>query len=230
MIKNIFFDVDGTIYEEKNAKVKSEVQVINFMADKLNMSYIEIYNEFNKAKREIFDKIKTHPNRNNRTIWYEKLLKNIKCNSIEATTLSNKYWQVMKENIELYDDFKLILPELKNKYDLYVITDELLEIQKQKLSVLKVDNYFKSIISSTDVGKTKPDKEIFEYALKTTKCKRNETVMIGDNPFRDIEGAKKVGIRTIWFRRGKYYYYPIKDEYKPDFIINNYIELMNIIK
>ena len=34
MIKNIFFDVDGTIYEEKNAKVKSEVQVIKFIADK----------------------------------------------------------------------------------------------------------------------------------------------------------------------------------------------------
>ena len=129
----------------------------------------------------------------------------------------------------IYEDFKLILPKLKTKYNLYVVTDELLEIQKEKLKILGVIDSFKNIISSTQVNLIKPNPEIFEYALKVTKSNREETIMIGDNPYRDIEGAKKAGLKTCWFKRGKYEYYQLEDKNIPDIVITNYIELINML-
>ncbi len=129
----------------------------------------------------------------------------------------------------IYEDFKLILPKLKTKYNLYVVTDELLEIQKEKLKILGVIDSFKNIISSTQVNLIKPNPEIFEYALKVTKSNREETIMIGDNPYRDIEGAKKAGLKTGWFKRGKYEYYQLEDKNIPDIVITNYIELINML-
>ena len=138
MIRNIFFDMDGTLYEEKNAKVKAESQVIKFIAEKLNISYKQIYKEFEHTKNDIFNKILNNPDRNNRELWYKELLKRLKCNTIEAKELSRKYWSIVKNNIELYEDFKLALPEIRGKYNLYIVTDELLEIQKEKVLVLNI--------------------------------------------------------------------------------------------
>ena len=227
MIKNIFFDIDGTVYEEKSAKVKAETKIIKYIADKLNISYFEVYKTYKKSKKDIFSKDKNNPNRNDRIKWYEETLNRLKCSSIEPKELSEKYWNIIKENIELYEDFKLILTELKTKYNIYVVTDELLEIQKEKLQILGVIDNFKYIISSTQVNLIKPNPEIFEYALKVTNSNREETIMIGDNPYRDIEGAKKAGLKTVWLKRGKYEYYQLKYENTPDIIITNYLELIN---
>ncbi len=227
MIKNIFFDIDGTVYEEKIAKVKAETQIIKYIADELNMTYFDVYEIYKKSKKDIFSREKNKPNRNDRIIWYEETLKRLKCSSISPKKLGEKYWNIIKENIELYEDFKLILPELKNEYNLFVVTDELLEIQEEKLKMLGIINIFKKIISSTQVNLVKPNPEIFEYALKLTNSNKEETIMIGDNPSRDIEGAKAVGLKTIWFKRGKYEYYQLEDKNTPDIIITNYLELIN---
>ncbi|MDO5556259.1 MAG: HAD-IA family hydrolase [Clostridia bacterium] len=229
MIKNIFFDMDETIYAEKNAKIKAESQVTEFIAKSLNISYEEVNDKYIKVKKEIFSKTQTDPNRNSRTNWYESLLENLNCKIIEPKLLSKKYWDVVKSNIELFEDFKLILPELKRKYNLYIITDELREIQNEKLLVLGVKNDFKKSISSTDVGKIKPNKEIFEYALRETNSVKEDSLMIGDNPSRDIEGAKRAGIKTVWLKRGKYYFYPLEEKNTADIIITNYLELINKI-
>ena len=64
MIKNIFFDVDGTIYEEKPAKIKAETKTIKYIADKLNTSYFDVYEMYKKSKKDIFSREKNNPNRN----------------------------------------------------------------------------------------------------------------------------------------------------------------------
>ncbi len=54
-------------------------------------------------------------------------------------------------------------------------------------------NLFDEIIISSDVGMIKPSKEIYLYALEKIKSKPEESLMIDDS-FRNIEGAKAVGI------------------------------------
>ena len=44
----------------------------------------------------------------------------------------------------------------------------------------------------------KPQKEIFEYALKKTNGNIGECIMIGDNPDADIQGALNAGMDTIF--------------------------------
>jgi putative hydrolase of the HAD superfamily len=49
------------------------------------------------------------------------------------------------------------------------------------------------------VGKTKPNPEIFEFALKHANAKKNESIMIGDDHNTDIIGAIQFGIQAILF-------------------------------
>jgi putative hydrolase of the HAD superfamily len=45
----------------------------------------------------------------------------------------------------------------------------------------------------------KPNRRVFEEALKRTNCLPENALMIGDNLEADIIGAQKVGIATILF-------------------------------
>lgn len=88
------------------------------------------------------------------------------------------------------------MPALTEKYDLYVITDELLEIQQKKLKSLSLIDKFKGIISSTHVGVVKPHFELFEYAMNVAGSTPQTSLMIGDNPKKDIRGGKSAGMAT----------------------------------
>ncbi len=73
----------------------------------------------------------------------------------------------------------------------------------EKLKKENMLQFFSSVISSHRVGVRKPHGWIFEYALESLGGSVDKAVMIGDSPYEDILGAKRLGIRTIWmFREG----------------------------
>jgi putative hydrolase of the HAD superfamily len=53
-------------------------------------------------------------------------------------------------------------------------------------------------VSSEDIGWRKPHQRIFREVLRRLQVKAEEAVYIGDSPLEDIEGAKTVGMRTIF--------------------------------
>ena len=61
------------------------------------------------------------------------------------------------------------------------------------------------------------------------KAGAEETVMIGDWPDRDIVGAKKVGLKTVWASYGDTFGTKPKES-GADYEIKDIIELVDIIK
>jgi HAD superfamily hydrolase (TIGR01549 family) len=52
-------------------------------------------------------------------------------------------------------------------------------------------------VYSCKVGFRKPDPEIFRIAMETLEVTPEETVMVGDNPRDDVEGAIAAGIKSV---------------------------------
>lgn len=50
----------------------------------------------------------------------------------------------------------------------------------------------------------KPSKTFFDQVIATTGCNKHEILMIGDDVYGDIEGARKAGITACLVRTGKY--------------------------
>ena len=221
MIKTIFFDVDDTLYDEVHPKIKAEMQTAEYIAAELGRPFLEIYNAFIKAKNEIVD-TSYDPNTNNRAHWYERMLKSLKITTLDPEKLSEKYWDIMQSSIEPYHDFKCVAPVLAGKYELYTLTDELHEIQLSKLTKLGLLPYFKGTVSSTNVGVLKPHPKLFQYAMEVTGSTPETSMMVGDNPSKDVKGGKAAGMATAWIQRGKYSGYDFGKD-APDIKIKNYI-------
>ncbi len=227
MIEAIIFDVDGTLYNETDAKIKAELLTAQFISEHSQYSRNEVYFAYLKSKAEIIEKYDSYTVRNDRVKWYKNALEKLKISNITPIEASNYYWDIVLDDIEPYLDLTLVIDELAKNYDLYILTDEFLEIQIKKLNRLGLKDYFCEIVSSEINGKTKPDRELFEYMLDLVGKPAKNVAMIGDNPKADMIGANQVGIHSIWLKRGKYHYYSHSNESKAELTIHNYLELVD---
>ena len=84
-------------------------------------------------------------------------------------------------------------------YELNTLSNGFLGVQEQKLRSGGIAHFFTHNILSEQCGITKPLKGIFDYALERSGATPETTVMIGDNPEADIEGAHHAGWHTIYF-------------------------------
>ena len=69
------------------------------------------------------------------------------------------------------------------------------------LENMGLGHYFDFILPSAVVGSAKPDKKIFEEALKLSGVAPHEACHIGDEIRTDVEGAQRVGIHPILLDR-----------------------------
>ncbi len=80
-----------------------------------------------------------------------------------------------------------------------IVSNNVLDEQQDKLQVCALDRFVDELVVSEEVGVSKPDPTIFQVAMDRLGVGPDEAVMIGDSWAADIEGARAVGIRPIWF-------------------------------
>ena len=57
--------------------------------------------------------------------------------------------------------------------------------------------YFDAVIASAAVGVEKPERGIFEEALRASGAERERAVMVGNDPVADVRGAARAGIDAV---------------------------------
>lgn len=77
------------------------------------------------------------------------------------------------------------------------------DIQRLKLSQLGAADLFDSVVISGESGVGKPDPDAFALVLSGIGAVAPDAVMIGDSWTRDVEGAARVGMRSIWVSNGR---------------------------
>ena len=118
----------------------------------------------------------------------------------------------------LYKDTETCLKDLSQKYKIGIIANQEFGTEKRLID-FGIRKYIDVIVASAEEGVAKPDKRIFEIALKKAGCKAENAVMIGDRIDNDIVPAKEMGMKTIWIKQGMGKYQKISNEHeKADFV------------
>jgi putative hydrolase of the HAD superfamily len=73
--------------------------------------------------------------------------------------------------------------------------------QRLKLETTRLTSLFSPIVVSGDIGKPKPQPEIFLHACKLANVRPEECTYIGDNLVFDVFGSRAVGMRGVWLNR-----------------------------
>ena len=141
-----------------------------------------------------------------------------------AESIGEDYLSMIANKVSLFPNAFRILEYLKPKYKLHLITNGFNEVQTQKLAVSGLGKYFLEVVTSEEAGFKKPDERIFHYAMQKAGAVPEDSLMIGDDPEVDIEGAKNIGMDQVLFDpEGKF------DKNAATFYIRDLWELKDIL-
>jgi putative hydrolase of the HAD superfamily len=98
-----------------------------------------------------------------------------------------------RHQVVLYEEALGVLRSLSRGYTLGALTNGNADIYKTDAG-----EYFDFAFLAEDVGASKPAPDMFHAALEQASVGPEQIVHVGDNPDHDIQGAKSVGMHTIW--------------------------------
>lgn len=129
----------------------------------------------------------------------------------------------------LYPSVPVLLKEISERFKLGVIANQA-EGTEQRLLRWSIRERFSLIFASAELGLSKPDSRIFEFALRQTGCEAEEAIMVGDRLDYDIGPAKAQGWRAIRVLQGfSRLQQPRTPEEEPDRTIATIAELSGIL-
>ena len=222
MIQAILFDLDDTLYDETQF-VKGGFKAVSLYISKSN----------NIEQRVVYQMLLDVLEEHGRGKAFDIVLKKLGLYNEKLIPKLVEVYRTHKPNLFLYPEVSTVLSSLrKQRYKLGIITDGNVEVQRNKVSALAVKDFFDCIIFSDEYGieKQKPNPLPYKKAMEKLEASANETVYIGDNPYKDFITARKLGIFTIRIMRGQYKNIKLRKEYESDCQIQNLEDIFNVIK
>lgn len=219
--KTIFLDIDDTLYDYQLANNAGMLAAEKFFIQNFKISKDSYNSSFRKARSHVKEILGPVGSSHSRLLYFQSMLEilNLKFSADTLLNLEKIYWNEYLENMSIFDGVYEFLRHLNDKnINISAITDLTLQIQLEKLAVLKVDHFFNYITSSEEAGIDKPHKKIFKIALNKEGLDANDCAMIGDNYEKDILGAKNIGMVSFWKTSHE-------DQLEADFIFNNFHDL-----
>jgi putative hydrolase of the HAD superfamily len=202
--KHIFFDLDRTLWDfETNSTNMLKELYATYLKDSTYSHFLQFKHNYEKINAQLWKEYGAHK------ITKEELRDRRFKETLElqgiydenlANTLSLHYIEKSPRQTVLFPHTIGCLNTLKKEgYKLHIITNGFKEVQFVKLEAAEILHYFSIIVCSEMVGFNKPDKRIFEYALREANAKASESVMIGDDPEVDVLGAQLSGLQAVLF-------------------------------
>lgn len=106
-----------------------------------------------------------------------------------------------------------------------LVTDSSSQWQRKKIEILGIGKFFDDIIISGETGHSKL--EPYNFLLAVSRFKDDEVYVVGDRDETDMAGAKAIGAVGILVKRG---YFRRKSSKNADYIVNNLLEALEVIK
>lgn len=202
--KCVFFDLDHTLwdYEANSRDTLQELYTHHELARKGILHFDTFHSVFKQVNQELWQlydqgKIDSTVIRKER---FRKIFKVFNLDIPElALQLSQDYIRESPKKSKLVPGAAETLQHLANHYALTIVTNGFDEVQHTKLASANLTPYFNHIITSEKAGCKKPAREIFEVALAANKVSAKEAIMVGDNLFTDIAGAKNACLDSVFF-------------------------------
>lgn len=236
MTKGILFDLNGTLIDILTDEYNDELYRVTagFLSyygiyiapEALRERYFALNREQRRRSPEEFpefDAVK---------IFHDIIMENIRTDELAAgetaVAAARLFRAASLRKLETYPGVKELLPHLKLHYRLAAVSDGQSAWALPELQRCQLDGFFAGVTVSGDYGFRKPDRRLFEIALKTLQLPPEEVVFVGNDMYRDIAGAHNAGMRTVFFKsnQGDWEFRQVE----ADYIIYDFNELLRALE
>ncbi len=203
LVKNLFFDLDDTLWATFENNKNSLKQL--YQSDGWNRFYptfeelFSVYMPINERlwaeyRAGVIDKA---------TLIIDRLRlpldRFLHYSDQEYWQLNNRFLTITGQQTLLIPQAKEVLAHLHRYYNVYILSNGFKEVQFSKIDNSGLSPFIDQVILSDIAKANKPNKKIFDYACSSTNSRYKESVMIGDSWEADVVGAVNAGMSVIWF-------------------------------
>lgn len=182
-IKGIVFDLDDTLYSEKQYVRSGYKKIAEYLGDKSAEECL--WNYFLNGENAI-----------------DKYLK--ETGKEERKNACLNIYRSHIPQISLYNGVRDLIYELKMKeIKIGIITDGRVDGQKNKIQVLGLERLVDDIIITDELGGVqfrKPNDISFRIMQCRWRIPFEQMAYIGDNLMKDFQAPKQLGMKSIWFK------------------------------
>jgi putative hydrolase of the HAD superfamily len=211
-IRALLFDVNGTLIDIETDEWMEEAyravahfltyQGIALRRGEVRDLYFQIMKEQFAASKEIYPEFDVI------AVWREVLRR---CatpytRSLEPQKLlqmpifiAEMQRGITRKRLLAFPQTREVLAQLKTRYGLAAVSDAQSAYGLPELRAVGLAEYFGPIIISGDYGYRKPDARLFQAALAGLQVSPEQAIFVGNDRFRDIQGARQAGMKTILF-------------------------------
>lgn len=107
-----------------------------------------------------------------------------------------------RKHFRLFPDARPTLVELKRRYRLGLVTDAQWVFSEPEINILKISDFFDTIILSSRYFVRKPSPQIYAHALKALWLKPFQAVYVGNDLDNDVPGPLSLGMPVVLVDRG----------------------------
>ena len=223
MLKAILFDLDNTLldfmtFKRETAKAAAKAMVKSGVQEKEDVLYAKIFKIYEEKGIEYQHTFSD--------ILYECVVNpHMRERARQAAIIA--YTKTKFDILKPRHNVIKVLSSLRGKYRLGIVTNAPRQKAWQRLILAGLDGFFYPVVTYTDTYSHKPNKEPFERALRLLKLRPDEVLYVGDNPSRDIIGAKKTGMFTCLAR---YHTKTSEEEDVADYSIDKFEDLLKVVE
>ena len=239
-IKAILFDVNGTLIDILTDEGMDEIyrSVSHFLTYQgIHLHPGEVRGQYYRIMEEqLKNRDEEHPEFDAVALWREFLERNMDParhpprDKLEAMPrfLAEMYRGISRHRLELYPDVKSVLGELQLRFSMAVVSDGQSLWTLPEMRAMGIDGYFDPIVISSDHGFRKPDPRLFQAALDGVGAEPEEVLFVGNDMYRDVFGAARMGMKTVFFasNQGRRQ----MEGVAPDYIIYRFAELRQAVR
>jgi putative hydrolase of the HAD superfamily len=240
-IRALLFDVNGTLIDIETDEWMEETyraiaHFLTYQGIALHRGEVrELY--FQIMKEQFAASVEKYPEFNVVAVWREVLrryatdcARSLGPEKLRQMPLFLAEMQrgISRKRLVAIPQVRETLTLLKPRHLLAVVSDAQSAYGLPELRAAGFDGYFAPVIISGDYGYRKPDPRLFQAALTELQVCPEEAIFIGNDRFRDVFGAKQVGMKTILFC--PYGNPGGSPETEPDYLLYQYDDLPRAIE
>lgn len=116
---------------------------------------------------------------------------------VDPETLADAYREKVADSLVAVAGVPGLLADLREEYALGLLTNGPADAQQSKLDRFDWVDAFDAVVITGHLDAGKPDERAFRAVLDDLGVAPDEAVYVGDDPEKDVEGAKNVGMAAI---------------------------------
>ena len=210
--QNCIFDLYGTLVDihtdeasprlwEQMAEIYRGVGAL-YQPEELRSAYLRLVRQLENGPSLRQDAHEAHPEIQIEQVFqrlYQE--KGVEASPELAVRTGLSFRELSTEYLRLYDGAVELLCALRSwGCGVWLLSNAQAIFTRRELNQLRLDGLFDGVYLSSDYGCKKPAARFFEILLRERGIDPAGAVMVGNDGLCDIEGARAVGLSTVYIR------------------------------